>query len=153
MLVVSDTSPLTALLQIQRGDLLPLLFDRILIPPAVRAELVREHPVLPAWLETQAPNSIPAAIADADLDAGETQALALALEVHADAVLIDERLGRRVAAVLGLHPTGVLGCLILAKRNGHLPAVAPVVSELQSRAGCCFDEALIDAVLRAAGEK
>ena len=68
-------------------------------------------------------------------------------------MLIDERLGRRVAAILGLHPTGVLGCLILAKRSGHLPAVAPVVAELQSRAGCWFDDALIDAVLRAAGER
>jgi predicted nucleic acid-binding protein len=113
---------------------------------------MREHPILPAWLEIQAPSSIPLTIANARLDAGETEALALALDVHANAVLIDERLGRRIAAALGLHPTGVLGCLVLAKRNGYLPAVAPIVAELQSIAGCWFDDALIAAVLRAAGE-
>ncbi|MBI5503252.1 MAG: hypothetical protein HY899_00510 [Deltaproteobacteria bacterium] len=82
MLVVSDTSPLAALLQIGQAGLLPLLFARILIPPAVRAELLREHSILPAWLETQPPTSIPTSLSAAGLDLGETEALALALEVR-----------------------------------------------------------------------
>ena len=153
MIVVSDTSPLTALLKIGRAHLLSDLFGRVIIPPAVQAELLREHPAVPAWIELVVPGSIPPEITDAHLDLGETQALALALEIHADTVLMDERLGRRVAEALGLHPTGVLGCLVLAKRDGLLPAIAPVIAELQTIAGCWFDDALLAAVLRAAGEK
>lgn len=152
MLVVGDTSPLTALLHIGRAELLRLLFGRVVIPPAVQAELLRDHASLPAWLEVQAPGFIPSAIAEARLDSGEAQALALALELRAETILMDERLGRRVAESLGLHPTGVLGCLVLAKRDGQLAAVAPVIVELQTAAGCWFDDALIESILRAAGE-
>ncbi len=152
MIVVSDTSPLTALLEIGRGHLLAELFGRVVIPPAVQTELLREHPALPDWIEVEVPGPIPPRITDARLDAGETQALALALKIHADTILMDERLGRRVAEALGLRPTGVLGCLVLAKREGFIRTVAPVIAELQSIAGCWFDNALLAAVLHAAGE-
>lgn len=153
MLVVSDTSPLTALLQIGRADLLPLLFSQIFIPPAVRAELLREHAALPTWLETRPPFSIPASLVAAHLDLGETEALALALELHADTVLLDERLGRRVARAHGLRVTGLLGILVLAKELGHLPAVRPVIADLRLRVGCWFDDLLIGDVYRAVGEE
>lgn len=152
-MVVSDTSPLTALIQIERADLLPSLFDGIVIPPAVRVELLREHAVLPAWLETVSPRTIPVALVSARLDPGETEALALALDLRADAVLLDERLGRRVARTLGLRVTGLLGTLVLAKQRGLLPAVRPVITDLRIRAGCWFEEALIADVCRAAGEE
>ena len=152
MLVVSDTSPLTALIQIDRADLLPLLFDRIVIPPAVRTELLRAHPALPEWLETVSPHAIPIAITSARLDPGESEALAVALELHADAVLLDERLGRRVARTLGLRVTGLLGILVLARQRGHLASIAATIADLQTTAGCWFDDALIADVLRAAGE-
>ena len=152
MIVVSDTSPLTALLTIGRAELLHLLFGQVIIPPAVADELLHEHPVLPAWIEVLSPSHIPPAVIAAHLDPGETQALALALELHAHTLLMDERLGRRVARALGLIPTGVLGCLVLAKQDGHLATVSPVIAELQDRAGCWFDDALIAAILRAAGE-
>ena len=152
MIVVSDTSPLTALLTIGRADLLHLLFGQVIVPPAVAAELLHAHPVLPAWIEVLSPSHIPPAVIAAHLDLGETQALALALELHARTLLMDERLGRRVAQALGLIPTGVLGCLVLAKQDGHLAAVSPIIAELQDRAGCWFDDALITAILLAAGE-
>lgn len=152
MLVVSDTSPLTALLQIGRAELLRQLFTRVIIPPAVQAELRREHPTLPEWLEVIAPQTIPTGVTNARLDPGETEALALALELHADTVLMDERIGRRIAETLGLHTTGVLGCLVLAKREGHLPHVSPVIAELQTIAGCWFADALIEAILKACDE-
>ena len=152
MLVVSDTSPLTALLKIRRADLLRQLFAQVLIPPAVEVELLRNHPFLPAWLEVRTPHHIPARIAAAHLDRGETEALALALELHADTVLMDERLGRRAARELGLRATGLLGCLLLAKDARLLDAISPVISELQDLAGCWFDDALIAGTLRAAGE-
>ena len=152
MLVVSDTSPLTALLRIGRADLLQRLFSEVFIPPAVETELRRSHAILPDWLRVRAPREIPDVIASARLDRGETEALALALDLHADVILMDERLGRRVARSLGLKATGLLGCLILAKDAQVIEAVAPVVSDLQSVAGCWFDEELIASIYRAAGE-
>lgn len=152
MIVVSDTSPLTALVKIGRAELLAELFGRVIIPPAVEMELLREHRELPEWLEVQAPSMIPAEIAAAHLDAGETQALALALELRADTVLMDERLGRRIARSVGLIPTGVLGCLLFAKREGLLIAVAPLIADLKLRGGCWFEDALVAALLAAAGE-
>ena len=65
---------------------------------------------------------------------------------------MDERLGWRAARELGLRATGLLGCLILAKDAGLLNAVSPVISDLQAHAGCWFDDALITAILHAAGE-
>ena len=76
MLVVSDTSPITALLQTGLAHLLPDLFQRVIIPPAVRTELLRAHPVLPEWLEVRAPLIIPAEVRAARLDPGETEAIA-----------------------------------------------------------------------------
>lgn len=52
MIVVSDTSPVTALLTVGEADLLPALFTEVAIPEAVRSELLRSHPSLPAWLRT-----------------------------------------------------------------------------------------------------
>lgn len=152
MIIVSDTSPVTALLHVDRADLLRLLFGRVIIPPAVETELLRDHPILPEWVEVVRPIRIPDDVSAASLDAGETEAIALALELKADVILLDERRGRRLAASLGLVPTGVLGCLVLAKREGHLDAIAPVIEELQRESGCWFDGDLIEAVLRAAGE-
>ncbi|MBI5503253.1 MAG: DUF3368 domain-containing protein [Deltaproteobacteria bacterium] len=70
----------------------------------------------------------------------------------ADTVLLDERLGRRVARAHGLRVTGLLGALVLAKERGHLTAVRPLIVELRLRAGCWFDDDLIADVCRAAGE-
>ena len=53
MIVVSDTSPITALLAVGKADLLKQLFGEVVIPNAVGAELRRTHPELPAWLRVQ----------------------------------------------------------------------------------------------------
>jgi predicted nucleic acid-binding protein len=53
MIVVSDTSPITSLLQTGHGELLPILFGKVLVPTAVEAELLRFHVALPDWLRVQ----------------------------------------------------------------------------------------------------
>lgn len=152
MLVVSDTSPLTALLQIGRAELLPALFGRVVIPPAVQRELLRAHAALPPWLEVRTSGVIPESLRDARLDAGETEALALALEIRADIVLMDERLGRRAARALGLRVMGLLGLLVLAKQRGKLSSVRATVDDLRSVAGCWFDDDLVAEVCASVGE-
>ena len=103
MIVVSDTSPLTALLAIGQGDLLTKLFGDVVIPPAVKSELLRTHSVLPAWLRVQAlRDNVRAGIYARSVDRGEAEAIALAEELHADHLLIDERKGRRLAQEQGL---------------------------------------------------
>jgi uncharacterized protein len=152
VLVVSDTSPITALLQTDLAHLLPLLFQRVIIPNAVSSELLRAHPALPEWLEVRMPLVIPESVRAAHLDLGETEAIALALELHADALLLDEQMGRQAALALGLPITGLLGVLLLAKRAGHLASLRPVILSLQEKAGCWFAEPLVADVLRSAGE-
>jgi len=132
MIVVADTTPLNYLVLIQHVDLLPLLFGRVLIPPAVLAELqdpeTPDSVVLwlagsPSWLEVQPLQSIPDP-ALGYLDAGEQEAIALAEEMKADQVLLDEMDARREAARRKLPFIGTLGVLRRASQLGlvHLPS-------------------------------
>ena len=152
MVIISDTSPLTALLLAGRVELLTCLFDRVVIPPAVEKELLCAHATLPSWIEVSAPQQIPPSILDGGLDAGETEAIALALELHPDTLLMDERLGRRLAQRHGLAVTGLLGLLVLAKNSGLIIAVVPLIRELQDEGKCWFGHQLLSEVCAAVGE-
>ena len=121
MIVVSDTSPLNYLILIELHDLLPKLFDRILIPDAVHRELksaAAPDPIkrflaeVPAWLEVRPSGEIDAT--PRLLDSGEREVIALALSTKADSVLLDERKGRQVAREQGLRVSGTLGVIRLA---------------------------------------
>src|SRR3982751_4127841 len=98
MLVVADTTPLNYLILIRQIELLPKLFGEVLIPPAVFAELQDpETPTAigkwieqrPAWLQIRSLHSPPHANLSF-LDAGEQEAIALAEEIGADKILLDE---------------------------------------------------------------
>jgi len=71
----------------------------------------------------------------AQLDPGEVEAIALALERRADLILVDERLGRQVAMALGLRVTGLLGVLAEAKRAALIERVKPIIEDLRERPG------------------
>jgi hypothetical protein len=153
MLVVSDTSPVTALLQIGQGGLLPMLFDRVLIPAAVEAELLRFHPSLPDYLTVRAiQDQQTARTLSRDLDLGEAQAIVLAEEFHAEYLLMDENRGRSIAEARGLKVVGLLGVLLMAKKAGHIPSVGRFIAKLESEAGFFVSDAVKQIVLTAAGE-
>ena len=87
-----------------------------------------------------------------NLHTGETAALALALESHADAVLMDESAGRRAAHLLGVPVIGVLGVLMQARKTGLLPAIKPVIERLEADAGFWLAPGLVTEALRKCGE-
>lgn len=79
-------------------------------------------------------------------------AIALALELQADDLLIDERLGRQEALRLGLSIIGILGILLVAKQRSLIPQVQPVMDTLISQAGFRVSPQLYQRVLALAEE-
>jgi uncharacterized protein len=86
------------------------------------------------------------------LRAGEAEAIALASEIKADTVFIDEQEGRQLAAQAGLFVTGVLGVLLRAKQNGSIAALKPDLQGLRFKAPFFIASSLEEKVLAAAGE-
>ena len=161
MLVVSNTSPLSNLAIIGELSLLQTLYPTILIPPIVQTELMRLPEIQPVistqittgWLQVESPNNLQLLqTLNQTLDPGESAAIALALELNADRLLIDERLGRSIATQYGIKIRGILGILVNAKAQGLLPAVQPILNRLMQEAGFRVGQALYDRILQEAGE-
>jgi predicted nucleic acid-binding protein len=144
VIVVSNTSPIINLAAVGKLELLRDLYQRILVPEAVYSEITVRGQGQPGALELQtwscfetrpATDSALVAQLEQELDADEAEAIALAVELSANTLLIDERRGRVVAARFSLPVTGLLGVLVLAKRRGLLTAVKPVLDDLMATAG------------------
>ncbi|MCB0078840.1 MAG: DUF3368 domain-containing protein [Anaerolineales bacterium] len=158
-LVISNTTPIIALTLTNQLHLLRTLYGEVLIPTAVEAELLAGG-VRAGAKEIRATDFIRAvdltdprrAALLSDLDRGEAEVIALALERDADLVIIDERLGRRHAKRLGLTITGVVGLLIKAKQLGHIAHVAPLIAQMRQR-GIRFADALVAQALQMADEQ
>jgi uncharacterized protein len=108
--------------------------------------------VLPGWVRQQEASTISAALRAANLDPGEIAALALALEIHADALLVDERRGHQVAMQMGIKTIGVLGILLQARTSGLVPQVRPLLDQLEREAQFWIAPAVRQRVLQLAGE-
>lgn len=161
MIVVSNTSPVINLAAIGHLDLLEKLFQQIIISPAVYQEITVDGTGQPGsqevyslpWIKTKKVNNPTLVKAlQGELDKGEAEAIALAIENKADLLLLDERKGREVASRFGIQCIGVLGILILAKENDYIHRIKPVVNELIAKAGFWVSPALYEYVLNTAGE-
>jgi predicted nucleic acid-binding protein len=135
-LVIADTGPINYLILIGHIELLPRIFEKVALPAAVQAELSKPRAPLPVqrwiaappvWLEIHDTTGLPQV---SGLDEGETAAIALAEFLHADMLLIDERVGFRVAKNKGLRVTGTLGLLDLAADHGMID-FAQAIHELE----------------------
>jgi len=163
-MVVSDTSVLIYLARIERFALLRRLYFTITIPRAVWREVVEEGEGRSGASETEAAHedgwvdvlpldqeSSMLPLPHEALDEGEAEALALAHEVEAKLVLLDEAAARQKAEQLELQKTGAIGILLRAKREGLIGRLRP---ELDNLRGTAFwiDEVLYRRVLRSVDE-
>jgi uncharacterized protein len=161
VIIVSDTSPLCNLALIDYLWVLREIYQTVIIPDIVADELAAaSHPAIPAivqidWIQIRSLSDSTLARQlqfDRGLDPGEANAIALAIELQADDLLIDERLGRREALQFGLSMIGILGILILAKQRNLIPTVRPVMDALIDRAGFRVSPQLYQQVLNRANE-
>jgi predicted nucleic acid-binding protein len=161
MSIVSNASPLINLARIGKLDLFHKLYGELIVPEAVWQEVVVEgagHPgadevKTAPWIKVRAVNNKPLVqVLRQDLDAGEAEAIALALEVGAELLLMDEHLGRETARHLGLRYMGLIGVLIEAKHKGLIHAVKPYLDALRDIAGFRVSDALYRRVLQDEGE-
>ena len=161
MIVVADAGPIIHLSRIGHLDLIPFLYGRIVVPRQVYDEVVRGQGSPPGseelrqadWVEIEEREirSKVSRLLEGHLDAGEAAALALALDLKADLILSDDRQARISAERLGFQVRGTLGILLESKRQGRLPAVAPLLHALKAE-GVWLSRELIDLILREAGE-
>jgi len=156
--VVSNTTPLLSLLKIGKPEILRELYGRVLIPPAVFREIEagRDKSYYIdlgriGWIEIVPVKSASDRSYLFDLDDGEAETIILAREQAADVAIIDEKLGRRYAAQLGIPVTGTIGVLLKAKERGLISEVAPLLTDLREKSSW-IDDGLFDKALALAGE-
>jgi predicted nucleic acid-binding protein len=145
MIIVADMGPLHYLVLIGAEHILPQLFTRVLTPPAVIAEM--SHPNTPEpvrrwasspppWLEVKEPahiEDIPSLGRKGGRGAGEKAAIALAREEQADAILIDDKTGRRKAKKRGLKLLWMLEVLDEAADRGLVSDLAQKLDHLEQK--------------------
>jgi len=162
--VVSDASVLICLGAAGQVHLLRDFYLEVIVPDAVWREVTVAAASLPGakaavqanqegWLKVRTPSQqgLLAALRGS-LDEGEAEAIALASELRAHLLLIDETEGRAAARALGLAVTGTLGVLLRGKREGRVAALKAVLDVLIERHSFRLSRQLYEQVLREVGE-
>jgi hypothetical protein len=158
--IVSNSGPLVALSAVFAFDLLRQLHGSILIPPAVYEEVVvagsgrpgaREVSSSP-WIQTAKSRPKPDPMLVEELGSGEAEAIALAVEVRAQRLLLDDRRARRIAEIAyRLSVQGVAGVLVAARKRGLVETIRPLLVGMRA-AGYHLSDRLILAACREVGE-
>jgi predicted nucleic acid-binding protein len=157
MIVVSNSSPLIGLALIDQLELLPALYGRIRIATATRSEVIGKGKGRPGaatlaqadWLDIDSVSRRALATVrarPAGLRAGEIETIALALQLRADLVLMDERLARKFAQSKDLPVLGTLGVLKQAHARGLLSHLRGALDGLRAH-GFRFSDALYQRIL------
>lgn len=162
MIIVSDTSVISNLKLIGELDLLHQLYGEIIIPGMVKEELLKLqdfgidilsldlfHSIN---LLTPSDKELVNRLMDS-LDAGESAAIALATELKAHYLAIDERAGRRTAKSLGINIIGLIGILIQAKEAGLVPVIKPLLDKLIHKVQFYLSDKFYNQILQKVGEE
>ena len=158
MLIVSDTSCITNLIQINQLNLLPVIYTQVIITPVVKKELQQFHLFSDEAIEKlnliiQSPvNTVAVNQLMLQLDAGESESIILAEELHADFLLVDERKATRIANERGLTTIGILGVILLAKQSNHITSAKLLLDDLRLKTTFHFSDSLYNKIIQLAGE-
>lgn len=151
--VIADASALICLGWVDQLQILPAVFGRIVVPPAVAAEVTHRQPALPAWIDVREPRRpLDHRVVTARLGAGETEVLCLGLELDGAWLILDDAQARALARELGLRMLGTAAVLVEAKRAGFLARVRPTLDVLMAK-GFRLDRKVYDRILTAADEE
>lgn len=161
MVVVADASPLTALLHLNKLQLLIDLYRQIYIPTAVANEMYELMPFgydisflndHSHYIVRPANDVELVKVLSTVLDRGEAEAIALSREVKADLLLIDEKLGKEIAVKENIKCKGVIGVLIDAKAEGLIPQLKPLLDDLVNNSKFRISNTIYKLALEKAGE-
>lgn len=155
--VAINASPLIVLFKSSQSDLLPKLFETIIIPQAVYNEITAiksdiaatQLPTVTWYSQTAVP--LDPAIVAWDLGAGESAVLSFALANPTYRAMVDDTAARRCARALGIATLGTGGAIVLAKRRGLIPSVGDRLQQLQD-AGLWLSEDVVNLLKQQAGE-
>lgn len=161
MVIVSDTSPISNLIQIRRLDILKHLFNELIVPPYVDSEIraleqfgydLSSYKDV-NWIKIQSPqNQELTQELEQELDKGESEAIALSKELEPNLLLIDERSGTQIAKKMGIKTIGLLGCLIMAKEKDIIVEIKSILDDLEIIAGFYMGEKLKSTILKIVNE-
>lgn len=141
MIIVSDTTAISNLVQIGEIDLLPKIYGEVTIPGGVHDELLVlanlgipiDKVLASNWLfiKTVEATDLYRDLLT-ELDMGEAESIALAVELQAEYLLIDEKKGRKIALEKNLQIIGTLGIIIEAKKLGHVDNIQQKMDDLRN---------------------
>jgi predicted nucleic acid-binding protein len=158
--VVVNTSPIIYLSSINQISLLKKLFQKVFIPDAVKREVlsggkdsfgVREIKG-EKWIKTQTiKNELAKKYLLTDIDDGEAEVIILAEELKASTIIMDDRLGRKIAKLRGFNVIGTLRILVAAKEKGLITEIKPLIKKLKE-VGFWISDDVYRAILKQAKE-
>lgn len=157
--VVINTSPWISLSIAKQTVLLNKLYDRVYIPGTVNKEIlaggksgigVKELGEA-AWLKKEKIKDIKKVKLLYELEEGEAEVIILAIEKGIKQVLIDEKVARLQAKILGLEVIGTLGVLLKAKKKGLIKRLKPVIFSIID-GGIWIKDDIVSGILKDAGE-
>jgi hypothetical protein len=156
-MIISNSTPLIAFVRIGELELLRQIVQHVFVPEAVWREVTEagdrpgtEEIRNASWVEVRAVRTIPPELLPL-LDRGEVEVIALAEELTADELLLDERAARAVAVARGLKIIGSAGLLARAKQHGMITSVRPFLERMQAQ-GIRYSQRFIEEFLSQLGE-
>ena len=145
---IIDSACLITLEKIGHLALLPKLFDHIYIPPAVKQDFGESID----WVTVKRIKDTDKIIAlSTQIDTGESEVIALAMELKDAYVILDDKKARRIAKQIGVKVIGTVGLLLKAKNMGIIPAIKPYLEKLNA-VGFHLSQALYHKALELANE-
>lgn len=148
-IIISDTSCLILLTNINELELLRKVTRKVLITPEIQQEFGKE---LPNWIVIKEPiDKHYQKLLEREIDKGEASAIILALEVSNSILLVDDIKGRRVANEIGLKYSGSFGLILRAKQEGIIKSIRPIIDKIRNT-NFRYSEKLLQSILEQAGE-